>query len=155
VAARGSAPVLGALCEAPHSKKKSSLEDEKGPAVSDDQRITSSEIRRSQPWVITMSYRFQPSSRHFIGTVEQKQREVTGTQIQNIYHLFDVAIERQLTRRFSATASIPFLFAYRNQLYNPRGEYRVQGIGDMTIGGRPYSSVRRPKQAVISQSVSV
>jgi hypothetical protein len=135
VDAHGSAPVLGAR-EAPDSKKKPSSEDEKGPSVSDDQRITSSEIRRSQPWVITMGYRFQPSSRHFIGTVEQTQREAAGNQIQNTYHLFDVAIERQLTRRFSATASIPFLLAYRNQLYNPRGEYRVRGIGDMTIGGR-------------------
>ena len=85
---------------------------------------------------MTVSYRFQPSSRHFVGTVEQKQREVLGNQIQNTYHLFDVAVERQLTRRFSATASIPFLVAYRNQLYNPRGEYHIRGIGDMAIGGR-------------------
>jgi hypothetical protein len=128
--------VLGALCEAPHSKSKASSEEDRGPSVSDDQRITSREIRNTQPWVMTVSYRFQPSSRHFVGTVEQKQREILGNQIQNTYHLFDVAVERQLTRRFSATASIPFLVAYRNQLYNPRGEYHVQGIGDMAIGGR-------------------
>jgi hypothetical protein len=138
VAARGTAPVLGALCETPHSKTKSSLEDDRGPAVSDEERITSSEIRKSQPWVITVGYRFQPSSRHFVGTVEQKQREALGNQIQNTYHLFDIAVERQLTKRFSATASLPVLFAYRNQLYNPRGEYRARGIGDMTIGGRAW-----------------
>jgi len=134
--------VLGALCESPHGKKKATVEDDIGPAVSDEERITGSEIRRSEPWVITMGYRFQPSSRHFIGTVEQKQREITGNQIQNTYHLFDVAVERQLTRRLSATGSIPFLLAYRNQLYNPRGEYRVRGIGDMTLGFR--SLIFRP-----------
>jgi hypothetical protein len=130
--------VIGALCEAPHSKNKSSSEDERGPAVSDEERITSRDIGNPQPWVITVGYRFQPSSRHFIGTVEQKQREILGTQIQNTYHLFDIAVERQLTKRFSATATLPVLFAYRNQLYNPRGEYRTSGIGDMTIGGRAW-----------------
>jgi hypothetical protein len=130
--------VLGALCESPHRKPASSLEADRGPSVSDDERITSGEIRGSQPWVITVGYRFQPSSRHFVGTVEQKQREVLGNQIQNIYHLFDIAVERQLSRRWSATASLPVLFAYRNQLYNPRGEYRVRGIGDMTLGGRAW-----------------
>ena len=79
MAARGVAPVIGALCEAPHSKKnRSSSEDERGPAVSDEERITNREIGSPQPWVITMGYRFQPSSRHFIGTVEQKQREILG-----------------------------------------------------------------------------
>lgn len=128
--------MLGALCEAPHAKVKSPEDDDRGPAVSDEERITSREVRGSQPWVATISYRFQPSSRHFVGTVEQKQREALGNQIQNTYHLFDVAVERQMTRRFSVTGSLPILFAYRNQLYNPRGEYRVRGIGDMTIGGR-------------------
>ncbi|HBY62191.1 MAG TPA: hypothetical protein DEH78_20415 [Solibacterales bacterium] len=86
--------------------------------------------------MITVGYRFQPSSRHFIGTVEQKQREILGNQIQNTYHLFDVAVERQMTPRLSLTGSLPIFFAYRNQLYNPRGEYRVRSIGDMTLGGR-------------------
>jgi hypothetical protein len=129
--------VLGALCES-HPKRTTSLEADRGPAVSDDERITSREIRNSQPWVVTVGYRFQPSSRHFVGTVEQRQREAAGNQIQNTYHLFDIAVERQLTRRFSATASLPVLFAYRNQLYNPRGVYRVDSIGDMTLGGRAW-----------------
>ena len=43
-----------------------------------------------------------------------------------------------MTKRFAATASIPLLFAYRNQLYNPRGEYRVRGIGDITFGTRAW-----------------
>jgi hypothetical protein len=134
--------VLGALCE-PHPREKIASEDEsdaeRGPAVPDDQRITSREIRGGVPrWVVTVGYRFQPSSRHFVGTVEQKQREVLGNQIQNTYHLFDIAVERQMTRRISLTGSLPILFAYRNQLYNPRGVYRVRGIGDMTVGARTW-----------------
>ena len=129
--------MLGALCESPHTETRVSDAD-KGPKVLDSERITSTEVRGRQPWVLTVSYRFQPSSRHFVGTVEQVQREISGNQIQNTYHLFDIAVERQLTRRFSATASLPILFAYRNQLYNPRGEYRVRGIGDATVGTRAW-----------------
>jgi hypothetical protein len=81
-----------------------------------------------------VGYRFQPSSRHFVGTVEQKQREVLGNQIQNTYHLLDVAISRQLSPRWSVNASLPFVFAYRNQLYVPRGEFRPSGIGDASAG---------------------
>jgi hypothetical protein len=106
--------------------------------VSDDERITSRDVRKPQPWVVTVGYRFQPSSRHFVGTVEQTQREALHNQIQNTYHLFDIAVERQLTPRFSATGSLPVLFAYRNQLYVPKGEYRVRGIGDMTLGTRAW-----------------
>jgi hypothetical protein len=87
---------------------------------------------------VSIGYRFQPSSRHFVGTVEQKQRESANNQIQNTYHLFDISVSRQLTRRWAATASLPILFAYRNQLYVPRGEYRVRSIGDATIGGRAW-----------------
>ncbi|MFN0168769.1 MAG: hypothetical protein ACKV22_20275 [Bryobacteraceae bacterium] len=131
--------MLGALCNAPHPKSKSSSEEEEiGPKVSDEQRITSREVRKPQPWAFAFGYRFQPSSRHFVGTVEQKQREALGNQIQNTYHLMDIGIERQISRRFAATASLPLVFAYRNQLYNPRGEYRVRGIGDMTLGGRAW-----------------
>jgi hypothetical protein len=38
-----------------------------------------------------MSYRYQESDRHFIGTVEQKQREINHNQILNVYHLLDIA----------------------------------------------------------------
>ena len=89
----------------------------------------------SQKWSITTGYRFQPSSRHFVGTVEQKQREVLGNQIQNTYHLLDVTIERQLTPRFSVNTTVPMVFSYRNQLYVPRMETRVDSLGDVTVGG--------------------
>ena len=61
-----------------------------------------------------MGYRYQPSFRHFIGTVEQTQREVNHNQIENIYHLLDFCLERELTSRWSVVASVPVLFAHRN-----------------------------------------
>ena len=56
-------------------------------------------------WTVSFGYRYQQSFRHFIGTVEQKQREVNRNQIYNLYHLVDMGIERQLTRRWSAVAA--------------------------------------------------
>ncbi len=90
----------------------------------------------AKPWTVSVGYRYQESFRHFIGTVEQKQREILGTQIFNTYHLLDVSVSRQLTPRWSAQVSLPILFADRNQLYVPRGDFHVNSIGDMTIGGR-------------------
>ena len=89
-------------------------------------------------WTVTIAYRYQPSFRHFVGTVEQKQREVLRNQIENIYHLLDFGVERQLTKRWSVSASLPVLFAHRNQLYSPSGRYVVNGIGDLSIGARSW-----------------
>ena len=97
-----------------------------------------SEHRKPKLWTVSVGYRYQPSYRHFVGTVEQKQREISNTQILNIYHLLDVSVERQLTPRWSAGFSAPFLFAHRNQLYNPRGRYVVNSIGDIAVGGRAW-----------------
>ena len=144
--------MLGALCGTWHPKARTDVENTAGPEVPEGERITASDVLKTSPWTISVGYRFQPSSRHFVGTVEQKQREITGNQIQNTYHLYDIGIERQLTPRFSATASIPLIFAYRNQLYNPRGEFRVKGIGDVTVGLRAWvlkpSSERRGNFAI-------
>jgi hypothetical protein len=87
---------------------------------------------------VTVAYRYQSSFRHFIGTVEQKQRELDGTQIVNNYHLFDVGVLYPLTRRTALTGSLPILLAERNQLYAPRGIYNVNAIGDMTLGARTW-----------------
>lgn len=88
----------------------------------------------NKKWTFGVGYRFQPSSRHFIGTVEQTQREELGNQIQNTYHLLDFMISRQISKRWSVNASLPVVFAYRNQLYVPRAEYQVNGLGDATAG---------------------
>ena len=96
------------------------------------------EHRNPKLWTTGIGYRYQPSFRHFVGTVEQKQRELNGNQILNVYHLLDFSIERQLTPRWSAGASVPVLFASRNQLYNPYGRFVVNSIGDISVGGRAW-----------------
>jgi len=93
---------------------------------------------RRQPWEISIGYRYQPSNRHFAGSVEQTGRDEANSEIQNIYHLFDFAISRQLTPRWTAQVSIPLLFADRAQKYPPIGDYSVRSIGDITVGARAW-----------------
>jgi hypothetical protein len=116
--------VIGALCSrSAHSSVRAT-----GSAVPDPPR--------RQPWQVSIGYRYQPSNRHFRGDVEQHERDEANSEILNIYHLFDVSISRQITRRWSLNASVPILFAYRDQKYPPIAEQRVRSIGDMTLGAR-------------------
>ncbi len=49
-----------------------------------------------------------------------------------------MSLERQITRRWSASVSVPMIFTHRNQLYAPSGRQVVNGIGDATIGVRSW-----------------
>lgn len=106
--------MLGVLCERP--------KDGKAP--------------HKQKWELGIGYRYLPSFRHFIGTVEQKERETLGTQIRNNIHLFDVSINYQLNKRWTLMASMPMVKQYRDQLYVPRGEVSYFSQGDATVGAR-------------------
>jgi len=117
VAARQSSPVIGDLC-----------------ASAKGREAQASENSKLHHFDITVGYRYQQSSRHFVGTVEQVQREILHNQIQNNYHLFDVAINYQLTPRWSLTGSLPILVAKRDQRAN--GIFHTAGIGDSTVGAR-------------------
>jgi hypothetical protein len=119
VAARQSAPVIGDLC----SSNKEQL---------------AKALTRKHGLDVSIGYRYQPSSRHFIGTDEQTQRELANNQIENVYHLMDVSVTYRLNRRWSLTGSLPIVVARRDQLYAPSGTYRAAGIGDMTIGARTW-----------------
>jgi hypothetical protein len=118
VAARQTAPVIGALCN----------------ASSDSGAVAG----RPHHFTVTIGYRYQQSDRHFIGTDEQVQREINHNQIENDYHLFDLGVEYQLTPRWSVMGSLPIIKARRDQLYAPKGIYHVSGIGDATAGVRAW-----------------
>ena len=79
-----------------------------------------------------------PSFRHFIGTVEQKQRGVLGNQIENIFHLVDFSIERQLTPRFSVGGSRAGAFRPSQSALQSAGQVVVNSIGDIAVGGRAW-----------------
>jgi hypothetical protein len=127
VAARQSAPVLGVACSA-------GTEPAAGSASGRDR------------WQLSIGYRKQRSHRHFVGTVEQHEREEGETQIVNDIHLFDVGVSYNFNPRYSLSVSVPFMAATRTRpgtLDIPRlgrpGPDQVShsvGFGDIGVGGR-------------------
>jgi hypothetical protein len=97
-------------------------------------------------WQLSVGYRKQRSHRHFVGTVEQHEREEQGTEIVNDVHLFDVGLTYNVTTRTSLSVSVPFMHATR---VNPARFNRTTGVqtqpeqlshgigfGDISVGGR-------------------
>lgn len=66
-------------------------------------------------WTVAVSHRWQYSDRHYVGSHEQKHRELEGSQVINDVHLIDLSASYAFTKRISATISVPFQFATRSQ----------------------------------------
>lgn len=62
-----------------------------------------------------MSHRWQYSDKHFVGEVEQKHREIEGSQVINDVHVVDLSVSYAVSKRFTATLSIPYQHATRSQ----------------------------------------
>lgn len=83
---------------------------------------------------ITTSFRTYNSYQHFIGTVEQHQRQIDHNAVLNHVDLFELDLNYQLTPRLSVIASIPGMEATRHGESSPLNVYRSGGIGDVTAG---------------------
>jgi len=86
---------------------------------------------------LSLGYRWQKSDRHFIGTVEQRNRETEHSQVINKIHLFDVAVTYQATERLSISASLPYFIGERSQpiqgFPGERNHTEARGIGDFSL----------------------
>ncbi|HEX6279353.1 MAG TPA: hypothetical protein VFZ49_04990 [Pyrinomonadaceae bacterium] len=113
-------------------------------------------------WQVAVGYRWLKSDRAFIGTEEQLERRRLGIINVNRIHLFDVGVTYGVTRRFSISASVPFMYATRtrpgkvDQLAGfpnaPDQVYRSVGFGDVAISGRAWM-IRPPAEK--RQNVSI
>lgn len=87
----------------------------------------------------TFGFRTYSSFRHFVGTVEQVQRETGHSEVENHVDLYDLGISYQLTPRWSLIADIPAMTASRHkQGADPFNTYRSAGIGDVTVGAQAW-----------------
>lgn len=143
MAARQSAPVLGVACS-------SGIENASGGG------------NRRDRWQLSVGYRKQRSHRHFVGTVEQHEREEGETQIVNDVHLFDVGVSYDIRPRYTVSLSVPFMVATRTRpgtLDIPRlgraGPDQVShsvGFGDVGVGVRAWvldpGREERPRQNI-------
>ena len=86
-------------------------------------------------WVFSTNYRYFRSYKHFVGTVEQKQRVALGTEVVNHVSAFDFDLVRVFNSRWSMGVFVPVSSNTRSSLYEHDGIHRYStssfGIGDV------------------------
>jgi hypothetical protein len=86
-------------------------------------------------WQLSINNRYFKSYKHFIGTVEQTQRQTLGTEVINHQYTMDITIQHKLNSRFSYMIDMPVEANSRSSLYehNNVGRYLTHtfGIGDV------------------------
>src|SRR5262249_16366184 len=103
-------------------------------------------------WQLSIGYRSQRSAKHFVGTVEQKQRQQLGTAIINNINLFDVALSYTIKPRLTLSAGVPVMFAKRKRpgmvgvAGSPDQIFHSAGIGDISLGARMWM-IRPPSES--------
>jgi hypothetical protein len=132
VLARQSVPVVGACVSS---------------SSSDGQEISGGDSNApgEGQWTLSIGYRGMRSARHFVGTVEQHERQEQATAVVNKVHLFDVAVGYALTPRLTLTASVPIVFAKRKSGRTPDRVFHSSGIGDISLGARMWL-IRPPSE---------
>ena len=92
-------------------------------------------------WQLSLGLRKQLSHRHYVGTVEQTQRAVLGTEVVNNIYLWDAGLTYSINKRFNLTVAVPFQWASRRRGTSPQIFHSV-GIGDVSLVGRMW--LRKP-----------
>ncbi|HKC36313.1 MAG TPA: hypothetical protein VKB95_09640, partial [Chitinophagaceae bacterium] len=85
-------------------------------------------------WELNLNNRYFKSYKHFVGTVEQKQREEEGSNVINHAYELDITATRTINSRWSVAMTLPILDFARSSLYEHDGKTRHSthsfGIGD-------------------------
>lgn len=89
--------------------------------------------------IYSFSYRWLHSDRHYVGDVEQPQRQAEHTQVVNDSHFVDLSFTYVLNPRFSLGLIVPMVYSDRSSLYEHdrvhRHSSQAFGIGDIRLAG--------------------
>ena len=94
-----------------------------------------------------VGYRWLNSDRHFVGDVEQTQRQAEGSEVINNSHFIDLGLTYAFNPRFSATLTIPFSIHDRSQVVRSNDVQRTilkrfstqsGGLGDLRLEGNAW-----------------
>src|SRR6187549_1733026 len=90
-------------------------------------------------WYLEINNRYLKSYKHFVGTVEQKQREEEGSNVINHSYELDITATRTINLRWSVAMTLPIMSFKRTSLYEHDGKTRHEtgsfGIGDARFSG--------------------
>ena len=88
-------------------------------------------------WELNINNRYFKSYKHFVGTIEQKQREEEGSNVINHSYELDLTATRILNSRWSIGITLPIMDFARSSLYEHDGVSRHSthsfGIGDARV----------------------
>src|SRR5450432_2493609 len=71
-------------------------------------------------WEFSTNARYFKSFRHYVGTAEQKQRQVLGNEVINHSYTQDLNLTRILNPRWSVMVDMPILGNSRSQTYTEK-----------------------------------
>lgn len=98
-------------------------------------------------WQFTTNNRYYKSFRHYVGTVEQKQRQTLGNEVINHAYTLDLAIYRLINARWSMMLDLPISANARSQTYTEKGllyRYSTHSFGNGDIRFAVYSWLLDP-----------
>jgi hypothetical protein len=88
----------------------------------------------SKGWELNLNNRYFKSYKHFVGTIEQKQRVEEGSEVINHSYELDITATKTLNLRWSLAVTVPIMDFARSSLYEHDGKSRHSthsfGIGD-------------------------
>lgn len=100
------------------------------------------ETQQPSGWTLTINSRYFKSYKHFVGTVEQKERVENGTEVINHSFSTDFFLQHQFNKRTSIGFNLPIISNVRSSLYehggntvgpSARKSTHSFGIGDARI----------------------
>jgi hypothetical protein len=132
-------------------------------ACSSMSRQTSLVLEKGE-WMLSGSYRYYKSYKHFKGDSEQKERVEDGTQVINISHSIEPALSYGICDRSALNINLPFVYYDRSSLYehygnsiksNPqqkRFHTQANGLGDLRISANYW--IWNPKADSLNKNIS-
>lgn len=93
-------------------------------------------------WQVSLNYRYFRSYKHFRGKDEETERVEKGTEVINNDNSILLGISYNVTKRFSVSAILPYLYIDRSSLYEHYGNdsgkrfhTSSKGLGDVRLMG--------------------
>jgi hypothetical protein len=101
------------------------------------------EAQNQPQWQLNLNHRYFHSYKHFVGTVEQKERVEAETDVRNFSHTLNMTLVRQLNSRWSVLLDVPLISNARSSKYEHYGNTNTSplarrethsfGLGDIRI----------------------
>jgi hypothetical protein len=105
------------------------------------------QVDTASQWQFSVNNRYYKSFRHYVGTDQQKQRQVLGNEVINHAYTMDLAIYRLINPRWSIMLDLPISANARSQTYTEKNQltrFATHSFGNGDIRFAVYSWLVNP-----------